>query len=520
MYRKVPLGGRGDFPPASFGFGPPYITGTAIEPLANLGQSPSPTGMAFMPSGPDAGMLVVAEYGATNDPTVGRDVLLVDPATGALSLLITGFKGPTDIAPDPFGRLLIADYDDGSVWLLVVGEAPDLSPPIAGAVTPLNARSGSRVDSPFDLRTSFTDGESAVSACEYTTDGGATWRPATLTGTMPTFTCAADGISGTDGQVLRLNMRATSAGGTGQGTTLQVTIDGLPPTGTISINGGATFSRTATVSLALTATDPSGVAEMCVSNVPSCSTWQPFVKTKAWTLSAGDGVKTVFVLFRDRVGNTTTGAVQDQITLDGTAPANPTAVTSLSHGVGAWSTNRIIQIQWAGATDGGSGVSGYSLKWDRAAGTLPDAVADTTGATAMSPSLPDGRNHFVHLRAVDRAGNWTGTAVHLGPFFVDGTPPTNGALAATPGTARISLRWSGVSDAASGLATADTYRLVHSASGYPATRCASGTALFVGTATQFEHQNLVPGTRHYYRLCAVDKAGNVSTGAIRSASAQ
>jgi hypothetical protein len=83
VYKKVPLGGQGDFPPASFGFGPPHIVGTPIEAFANLGQSPSPTGMAFMPTGPDAGQLVVAEYGATNDPAVGRDVLLLDPVTGA-----------------------------------------------------------------------------------------------------------------------------------------------------------------------------------------------------------------------------------------------------------------------------------------------------------------------------------------------------------------------------------------------------------------------------------------------------
>ena len=43
---------------------------------------------------------------------------------------------------------------------------------------------------------------------------------------------------------------------------------------------------------------------------------------------------------------------------------------------------------------------------------------------------------------------------------------------------------------------------------------------FHGAAGQFEHQSLVPGTRYFYRLCAVDRAGNVSTGAVRSAVAR
>ena len=157
------------------------------------------------------------------------------------------------------------------------------------------------------------------------------------------------------------------------------------------------------------------------------------------------------------------------------------------------------------------------MKWDRAASTIPDTVADTSSVTATSPSLSDGSNHFVHLRTVDKAGNWAGNAVHLGPFFIDRTPPSNGTLAATPGPARVLLSWSNFSDAASGLAATDPYKLVYSTAAYPGTRCTNGTPIFVGTATQFEHQNLAPGTRYYYRLCALDKVGNVSTGASRTA---
>jgi len=110
--------------------------------------------------------------------------------------------------------------------------------------------------------------------------------------------------------------------------------------------------------------------------------------------------------------------------------------------------------------------------------------------------------------------------VHLGPFFIDGTPPVNGILTATPGSAKVSLGWSRFSDATSGLSATTPYRLVYSTSAYPATWCTSGTPIFVGAAAQFEHQNLVAGTRYFYRLCAVDRAGNVSTGATGTAVAR
>lgn len=517
VYRKVPLGGQGDFPPASFGYGPPHIIGTPIEALANLGQSPSPTGMAFMPAGPDAGQLAVAEYGATNDVTVGRDVLLLDPVTGAPALLVTTLKGPTALAADPFGRLLIADYGDSSVSLLTYTGAADVTPPVAGAITPVNTRYGNWVSSPFDLHASFSDNESAVTSCQYTIDGGVTWQPAVVSGAMPAFTCAASGITAANGRLLRLNMRATSDGGTAQGTALSVTVDALPPTGTVKINNNAAWTRLPAVTLALAATDTSGVASMCIGNTPSCTSWQTFAQARAWTLATGDGTKIVYVWLRDRVGNTTSTPIQAQILLDTTAPGNPTTLTSSSHALSTWSADRTVSIQWAGAVDAGSGVSGYSLRWDRVPSTLPDAVADTTALAATSPSLADGPGQYVHLRTVDRAGNWSASAVHLGPFSIDATAPINGTLTATAGTARITLGWSRFSDAMSGLSATAPYRLVSSTSAYPATWCASGTSIFTGAGTQFEHQSLVPGTRYFYRLCAVDKAGNVSTGATATA---
>ena len=122
LYKKVPQGGQGIFPPALFGFGKPHIKGKPIQPFVDLGQSPSPTGFDFVPSGPDAGKVILGRYGSSLDSKVGRDVILIHPETGDIETLITGLKGPTDVVQDPFGRLLTADINDGSVWLLCYGK--------------------------------------------------------------------------------------------------------------------------------------------------------------------------------------------------------------------------------------------------------------------------------------------------------------------------------------------------------------------------------------------------------------
>jgi hypothetical protein len=112
----------------------------------------------------------------------------------------------------------------------------DTSAPLAGTVTPSNTAYGSFVSGTFDLSTVFTDPQSPVTECQYSTNGGSTWSDAVVSGTGPTNNCTKTGITGTNGQVLTLNMQATSFGGTSYGTEVQVTVDAQPPTnGTLTI---------------------------------------------------------------------------------------------------------------------------------------------------------------------------------------------------------------------------------------------------------------------------------------------
>jgi len=191
-------------------------------------------------------------------------------------------------------------------------------------------------------------------------------------------------------------------------------IDTLPPSGTVTINGGSEATRSTAVTLTLTAVDVGGGAiQMCVSNTTRCSAWTAFTATKSWRLTAGNGTKVVRVWFRDARGNTT-----------------PTATP----------------------------------------------YTDT--------------------------------------IIFDATAPVNGIVRATPGIGRIALTWAGFSDALSGIGS---YKVVFAVGVAPAS-CAIGKVVpgYDGTTRNYMHTGLI-NVVYGYRVCAIDKAGNMSLGAIKSA---
>lgn len=78
------------------------------------------------------------------------------------------------------------------------------------------------------------------------------------------------------------------------------------PTGTIAINGGASFTTNRNVMLTLSATDNSGlVTSMRFSNEGmNWSDWESFSTSKLWPLNTNKGVRSVSAQFRDPSSNT------------------------------------------------------------------------------------------------------------------------------------------------------------------------------------------------------------------------
>ena len=96
-----------------------------------------------------------------------------------------------------------------------------------------------------------------------------------------------------------------------------VTVDTLPPTGTLTINAGAIMTTSAFVSLSLNASDvTSGVERLLISNEELAGyIEEPYVALRElWKLHPVRGIHTVYVKFADHAGNVS-APVSDTIEL-------------------------------------------------------------------------------------------------------------------------------------------------------------------------------------------------------------
>ena len=77
---------------------------------------------------------------------------------------------------------------------------------------------------------------------------------------------------------------------------------GASVVGTVVINNDAATTSNPNVTLTLTGTN---ATEMVIGNDPNFigSSWETFATSKTWTLTSGDGVKTVYAKFKDSAGN-------------------------------------------------------------------------------------------------------------------------------------------------------------------------------------------------------------------------
>jgi YD repeat-containing protein len=140
-------------------------------------------------------------------------------------------------------------------------------------------------------------------------------------------------------------------------------------------------------------------------------------------LTAPQGDNTLYYYSKDNVDNQEVDSQgetkQYDIKVDTATPTNPT-LTSLSHTVDDTSSDNLIEVGLSGAADAVSGLDGYSIEWSQSPTTVPDTAADLAAeaTSTVSPPLGYGSWYF-HLRTKDVAGNWTSSAVHLGPFHID-----------------------------------------------------------------------------------------------------
>ncbi len=203
-----------------------------------------------------------------------------------------------------------------------------------------------------------------------------------------------------------------------------------PPTdGSIIIHGnpGDAYTKTAAVTLELSATDPSVPLQMCVSNGATCTSWVVFATTKTWTLLAGSGEKTVNVWFRDKHGNASATPYSDTIFLDTTKPVDGTL--SIAPGL----ANTTFELSWAGFSDALSGLKDYKLVVGTAGYPACTAAALSTGTgTSFShEGRTLGLTYYYRVCATDNVGNVSAGATASKKVLPEYDPPTGGSVVIT-----------------------------------------------------------------------------------------
>ncbi len=190
--------------------------------------------------------------------------------------------------------------------------------------------------------------------------------------------------------------------------------DGTAPVGTVTINAGAVATATTTATVAVPATDAgSGVSLVRLSNVATVdgngvlngagSTTFSYTTPIAWTLTAGEGTKTVYAQWRDSAGNWST-PVNDTIVLDTTAPTG----TVVINGGDAATETSAVTLDLTRDDGSGSGVVSVLISNSTDfTGVTATAYADAKAWTLAA----GGGTKTVYVKFVDAAGNVSASPV-------------------------------------------------------------------------------------------------------------
>lgn len=171
------------------------------------------------------------------------------------------------------------------------------------------------------------------------------------------------------------------------------------------VGGDGTPEYVTSTSVSLTLSS-STASQVCISNSSSsssCTNYQTYATSKTWTLSTGDGTKTVYVWFKDQYGNKSSSAASDSILLDSTGPDVQLSIASGTSN-GTHFGYKTLSIS-ATATDTGIGLA--SIKTCKT--TSSSCTPSTTGSNGVGTVTftSNVNKQRMCYEAVDKAGNIT-----------------------------------------------------------------------------------------------------------------
>lgn len=179
-------------------------------------------------------------------------------------------------------------------------------------------------------------------------------------------------------------------------------LDNVAPTGSISINGGATYTTSTNITLNLSADDnASGVGQMrFMYDGGSWSSWVGYSTSHNFTINSTNGSLTISVQFRDNAGNIS-GTYSDTIVLDTAAPSGTVVINSGD----TFTNNRPVSLAIT-SNDATSGTSYMQVSnYSNFSGASWEPIS---GSKSLNLSSGDGTK-TIYIRFRDNAGNISGT---------------------------------------------------------------------------------------------------------------
>ncbi|MFT7507156.1 MAG: prepilin-type N-terminal cleavage/methylation domain-containing protein [Acidimicrobiales bacterium] len=182
--------------------------------------------------------------------------------------------------------------------------------------------------------------------------------------------------------------------------------------------------------------------------------------------------------------------------MDVTPPAPPSSLSAVGG-------TRQITLNWSNNTE--SDFSSYRVyRSNSSGGTYSQIASGLTSSGYVNTGLPGtgDTRYYYRVRAIDNAGNLSGNSNTANAITADTVAPANPrSLSAVGGTRRITLNWSNNTES-----DFSSYRVYRSNSnGGTYSQIASGL-----TSSGYANTGLPNSTRYYYRVRAIDNAGNLS----------
>lgn len=337
-----------------------------------------------------------------NSSVAGCDAgMRVDPGTGVYGPWIPYADTYAITLPWSNGvKTVRVEYRDGANNILAVTDT--ITVDITAPSITLAISGGSTYTRTLDVSLSVTgsDGGSGLNQMRFSTNGS-TWTAWEPWATTKAFTLS----SGTPGTRYAYIQVSDFVGNTTQ-VWDNIYYDAVLPAGSMSINEGAVYTLSTSVTLNSVVSDAhSNMSQMRFSNDGvTWSAWETYAATKPWTLTAGDGTKIVYAQYSDRAGNVL--QVSDAIVLGGVTDFESPTGSILINNDAPWVNTTSVTLNLSAIDNvGGSGVWDMRFSNDNVSFSAWEVYA-ATKAWTMGGS---GASRTVYVQYRDAAGNISST---------------------------------------------------------------------------------------------------------------